>query len=106
MPPRTYLDQESLYLVLKKDHEHYQADAHELIEDRARKLHVEYLGRHHPDHDEEQHAVEKADGAGAFHQLVDIEEYRAYDKDIDKVFYSEGYHDIPLNGSNYSMSTS
>ena len=92
MPPRSYLYQETLYLVLEKNHEHYEADAHELVEYRARKLHVEDLGSHHPDHDEEQHAVEETDRPGALHKLIYIEEQSPDYQNVKYVFYSKRYH--------------
>ena len=87
-----YVDEHTLYLVLEEDDEHYQADAHELVDDRAREPHVEDLIRHHPHDDEGEHAVEQRERAAVLHQAVKVEEKQGDYQDVDYVFDSELYH--------------
>ena len=60
-------------LLLEEDDQNQQPDAHKLIEDDADEAHLEYFGSNHPHDDEGHHTIENVDGAGFFHQAVDIE---------------------------------
>ena len=82
----------SFYLVLEKNHEHYQSDAHELVDNRAGEPHVEYFVSEHPHEDEGEHSVEERQRAALLHQPVHIVEQKRHYQDVDYVFNSEVNH--------------
>ena len=89
---RANVDKNTFDLVLKKNHEHYQSDAHEFVYYRACKPHVEDLIGEHPDDYEREYAVKQRERAAALHQSVQIIEHYGDYEDVDDVLYSELYH--------------
>lgn len=81
-----------LDLLLKQDHEHQQAYAHELVEDSAYQPHAEDLGGHNPHHDEREHAEEYVDRARLLHEPVQVEQQQRHDQYVESVFDSERCH--------------
>ena len=95
---RSYVGEHALDLVLKEDHEHNQAYAHEFVDYRARKPHVEDLVGKHPYHYERENAVEKRQCAAALHQPVEVIEHDGDYEYVDYVFDSELYHEAGVGG--------
>ena len=91
-PLRSDIDKKTLYLVLKKNNEHYQTDTHEFIKNRSGQPHVENLRGNHPHDKKHQHAVEERECAAVLHHPVDVEEQQGDDEYVYDILYSEIYH--------------
>ena len=90
------LDQEPLYLILKKNHEHQKPYAHELVEDRTDQLELKYLRCEHPHHYEGEDSEEYVYGSALLHDPVKVKEEQSHYGYVEDVAYAELIHVLIL----------
>ena len=88
----TEVVEEAAYVFLEEDDDSQSSDAHQLVEDAAQKLHLQYLADDNPATDEEQYAIEDVHRARLLHQFVAIVEYDGYKENVNEVFETNVRH--------------
>ena len=81
-------------VFLEKNDDGKGTNAYKLVEDAAKKFHLEHLADDNPSADEEQDTIEDVDGARLLHQFVAIEKCNCHKEDVDYVFETNVRQDL------------
>ena len=110
MSVRPQSQEETAYLILKKNNQRDHTHIHQCVENRAQQFHFQHLRHHQPDQDKNQNSGEHLDRTGSFHQFVGIVQNKSYQQNIDKIFYAKlkkhapsSYLSYPLSIFNFSV---
>ena len=85
----TEVVEEAPNVLLEKDDDGQRSDAHQLVEDAAKQLHLKHFADDNPSAHEEEDTIEDVDGARLLHQLVAIVEHYCHKENVHYVFEAD-----------------